>query len=154
MNPNLNNQQQFRLNKINEAKKCFLAEIREWESMSKYIASFDHFDKSLIVVTARSASIFIASFATVIGAPLGIASASFSFAFSMTTRIVEKKKKKHKAKKYDKRKKRKKNHNRIVMWATGKLNSIENKISEALIKNEISHEHFTALINEEKTVKN
>ena len=40
------------------------------------------------------------------------------------------------------------------MWATGKLNSIESKISEALIKNEISHEHFTALINEEKTVKN
>ena len=36
------------------------------------------------------------------------------------------------------------------MFATGKLNSIESKISEALISNEISHEDFIAIINEEK----
>ena len=45
----LNNQQQFRLNKINEIKDYFLAEIKERELMSKqlskYIASFDYFDK-------------------------------------------------------------------------------------------------------------
>ena len=29
MYPNLNDQQQFRLNKINEVKECFTAEIRE-----------------------------------------------------------------------------------------------------------------------------
>ena len=47
--PNLNYQQQFRLNKINEIKDYFLAEIKERELMSKrlskYIASFDYFDK-------------------------------------------------------------------------------------------------------------
>ena len=47
----LNDQQQFRLNKINEIKDYFVAEIRERELMSKkvdkYIASFDYFDKSL-----------------------------------------------------------------------------------------------------------
>ena len=47
----LNDQQQFRLNKINEIKYYFVAEIRERELMSKrlskYIASFDYFDKSL-----------------------------------------------------------------------------------------------------------
>ena len=36
------------------------------------------------------------------------------------------------------------------MLARSKLNSIESKISEALIKNEISHEDFTTVINEEK----
>ena len=46
--------------------------------LSKHIASFDYFDKSLIVLSAASDSISIASFATVIGAPVGIASASFS----------------------------------------------------------------------------
>ena len=36
------------------------------------------------------------------------------------------------------------------MLARSKLNSIENKISEALINNEISHENFMTIINEEK----
>ena len=36
------------------------------------------------------------------------------------------------------------------MLARSKLNSIESKISEALINNEISHEDFTTIINEEK----
>ena len=36
------------------------------------------------------------------------------------------------------------------MFARSKLNSIESKISEALIKNEISHEEFLTIINEEK----
>ena len=36
------------------------------------------------------------------------------------------------------------------MLATGKLNSIESKISEALINNEINHEGFMTIINEEK----
>ena len=48
--PNLNNQQQSRLNKTIEIKDYFIAEIKERELMnkrpSKYIASFDYFDKS------------------------------------------------------------------------------------------------------------
>ena len=58
--------------------------------LSNYIASFDYFDKSLIVLPATNGSISITSFGTVIGAPVGIASASFSFAFSVTTGIVKK----------------------------------------------------------------
>ena len=56
---NLNNQQ-FRLNKINEINNYFTAEIKERELMSKryskYIASFNYFDKSLIVLSATSGS--------------------------------------------------------------------------------------------------
>ena len=36
------------------------------------------------------------------------------------------------------------------MLARSKLNSIESKITESLINNEISHEDFMAIINEEK----
>ena len=71
---------QFRLNKINAIKDYFFAEIKERELMSKrlskYIASFDYFVKFLIVLLATSGSISIASFATVIRKPAGIASAS------------------------------------------------------------------------------
>ena len=81
---NLSNQE-FRLNKINEIKNYFIAEIKKRELMSKrlskYIASFDYFHKSLIVLSGTSGSISIASFATVIGTPIGIANASLSLAF-------------------------------------------------------------------------
>ena len=92
--PNLNDQQHFRLNKINEIEDYFVTEIKERELMSKrlskYIASFDSFNKSLIVLSATSGSISIASFATVIGTPVGIASASLSPTFSLPTGIVKK----------------------------------------------------------------
>ena len=35
-----NDQQQFRLNKINEVKDCFIAEIRERELMSKIMSTY------------------------------------------------------------------------------------------------------------------
>ena len=44
----------------------------------------------------------------------------------------------------------KKNRNKIVILARSKLNSIESKISEALINNELSHEDLITTINEEK----
>ena len=49
--------------------------------LSKYIASFDYFDNYLIILSATSGEISIASFSTVVGAPVGIASVSFSFTF-------------------------------------------------------------------------
>ena len=90
---NLNNQQ-FRLNKINEIKNYFIAEIKERELMSKrlikYIVSFDYFDKPLIVLLPTSGSSSIASFTTVTGTPIGIASASLSLTFSLFTGLVKK----------------------------------------------------------------
>ena len=54
LNSIASNEQSFRLNKINEIKDNFLAEIREREiiikNLSKYIASLDYFDKSLNVL--------------------------------------------------------------------------------------------------------
>ena len=56
--------------------------------LSKYIASFDYFDKSLIALSATRGSSSIASFATVIVTPVGIASASLSLAFSLSAGLV------------------------------------------------------------------
>ena len=144
---NISNEQQFRLNKINEIKDYFLAEIREREliskNISKYIASLDYFDKSLNVLSILSGSISIASFASVIGVPEGIIGAGCSFTFAITSGFVKRF--------FKEIRNKKKKHNKIVMLAKSKLNSIENKISKALMDNEISHEEFEKIINEEKT---
>ena len=93
LNANISNDQQFGLNKINEIKDYFIAEIRERELMSKnlgeYIASSEYLHKSLIVLLVATGSISIASFATAIGLPVGIISTSCSLAFSSTTGFVK-----------------------------------------------------------------
>ena len=58
--------------------------------ISKYIASIDCFDKSLISLSVTAARISIASFAIVIWAPVVIVSAIFSLAFSIFTGFVKK----------------------------------------------------------------
>ena len=73
---------------------------------------------------------------------MGIAGASFSLAFSMSTGIVKELQ--------ETTQNKKKTHNKSVMSAKSKLNSIESKITEALINNEIGHEDFMTIINEEK----
>ena len=74
-----------------------------------------------------------------------IASASLSLAFSLCTGLV---------KKLLKATRNKKNkHNKIVMLTRSKLNTIESKISEALINNQISHEDFITIINDERNYR-
>ena len=94
LNIPLNDQQHFRLNKIDEINDYYVAEIKEIDLMSKrlskYIDSFDCFDESLIALSITTGSISIASFATVIGARVRIASAIFSLAFSVCAGIVKK----------------------------------------------------------------
>ena len=48
---------------------------------------------------------------------------------------------------------KKKKHKKNVILARSKLNSIESKISKALINNEISHEDFITILNKEKNIK-
>ena len=112
--------------------------------LSKYVASFDYFDNSLIVLSVTTGRISIALFATVIREPVGMASASFSLAFLTYLGIVKK------LLKVTRNKEEK--QNKIAMLARSNLNSIESKISEALINNEISHECFMIIIGEEKKI--
>ena len=87
-------------------------------------------------------SISIASFATLIGVPVGLIGASCGLTFSITSGFVKKISKTIRNKK--------KKPNKITMLARSKLNSIESKISEALLNNKISHEDFMKILNEEK----
>ena len=116
----LSDQQHYMLNKINEIKDYFVAEIKEREliskRLSKYIAFCDYFDKYFIFLSATSGSTSIASFSTVIGAPVGIVSASLRLTFSLSTGIIKKLLKTTRNKK--------KKHNKIIMFARSKLNNI------------------------------
>ena len=93
---------------------------------------FDYIDKILIVLNATSCGVCIISSANVVAAPVGIASASFTLIFSLTTGIIKKllsitRKKKNK-------------HDKILMLAKSKLDSIEILVSQARFDMEISHE--------------
>ena len=99
----------------------------------------------MIVSSVTSGGVSIVSFATAIGAPIEIISANLSLAFSLCAALVKKLLKATRNKK--------KRHNKIVMLARSKLNSIESKISEALVSNHISHEDFLTIISEEKNYR-
>ena len=136
LSENISNEQQLRLNKINEIKDYLLAEIRDRELISKNlgksIASFEYFNKSLIFLSLVASSISIASFVSVIGAPAEIIGTSCGLTFSITSGFIKKFLKTIKIKK--------KKHNKIVRLARSKLNSLEGKISQVLKYNELSHE--------------
>ena len=112
------------------------------KKLSKYIAAFDYIEKIFIVLSTTSGGISIIFFTSVIGVPVGIASASFSLVFSLTTGIIKK------LLKITRNKKKK--HNKIVMLAKSKLNSIETLIYQALIDLEISRKEFRTIVNEKE----
>ena len=93
-NLNLSDQTKFRLPETNQIKDYFNSEIQEIKIMSKkqrkYIAAFDYFDKTLIVLSATVGGISIISFTIVIGVPAGLASARFTLIFSLTTEFIKK----------------------------------------------------------------
>ena len=49
---------------------------------------------------------------------------------------------------------KKKKHNKIVMLARSKLNSVESKISKALMDSDISHEDIGQLLMKKKNIDN
>ena len=132
------------LNKINEIDNYFQQEINQRKpcskKLSKYVAAFDYIEKILIALSATTGGVSICSFTSVVGAPVGIASASFTLFFSLTTGIVKKL--------LSITRNKKKKHDNILMQAKSKLNSIETLISQALMDMEISHEEFVAIFKE------
>ena len=108
--------------------------------MNKYVTIFDYKDKVLIISSATTGGISIISFRTAIGAPVGIASANFTLIFSLTTGIIKKL--------LDITRKKKKKHDKILMLAEKRFNSIETLISQALGDLDISHEEFIMILKE------
>ena len=100
---------------------------------------------TLIVLSATTRGVSICSFTSIDGALVGIASASFTLIFSLTTGIVKKL--------LNITRNKKKKHDKILMLAKSKLSSIETLVSQALIDMEISHEEFNAIIREKEKYK-
>ena len=90
----LTDQTKYRLNEITKIEHYFNQEINQRKScsktLSKYVVAFDQRDKILIVLSATSGGVSIISFTSVAGAPVGIASASFTLIFSLTIDIIKK----------------------------------------------------------------
>ena len=98
---NLSEQTKFRLDEISKIENYFVEEINQRKScsqkLSKYVTTFDYVDKILIVLSAATEGVSLISFASVIAAPVGIASASVTLIFSLTTGILNITRKKRKS---------------------------------------------------------
>ena len=90
----LSEQTKFRLDEISKIENYFIEEINQRKScskkLSKYVAVFDYIDKILIVLSATTGGVSICSFTSIVGAPVGITSASFTLIFSLTRGITKK----------------------------------------------------------------
>ena len=86
---NLFEQTKFLLDEISKIENYFIEEVNQRKSCSKklnkYVAVFDYIDQTLIVLSATSGGVSIISFTSIVGAPVGIASASHTLFFSLTT---------------------------------------------------------------------
>ena len=115
----------FRFDEINKIKDYLHAEIIERKDIvkkiSKYIVAFDYADKLFITLSASFGALSIASHGKVVGIPTGIAGASFTVIFTVTTGIVKIL--------LNITRKKKKNYNKIITLARNKLNVMANLIS-------------------------
>ena len=140
----LSDQTKFRLYEIKKIENYFINEINERESYSKklnkYVTIFDYIDKILIILSATTSGISIISFTSAIGTSVGIVSASLTLIFPLLTGIIKKL--------LNMTRKKKKKHDKILMLAESKFNSIETLISQALNDLDISHEEFLMILNE------
>ena len=132
----------YRLDEIYKIKEYFDNEIKGRKDiiikLNKYIVSFDYLDKIFITLSASFGTLSIASYASVVGIPTGITGACLALVFTIGTGISKSLLKLTK--------KRKKKHNKIIVLAKNKLNTIDTLLSSALNDSEISHEEFTNII--------
>ena len=140
----------YRLDEINKIRDYFNNEIKERKDinkkLNKYLVSFDYLDKIFIALSASFGTLSIASYASVVGTPAGIAVSSLTLIFTIGTDISKSLLKVTK--------KRKKKHNKIIALAKSKLSDIETLLSSALNDSKISHEEFTSIITEKNIYEN
>ena len=126
----------YRLNQIDKKKYYFNNEINERKDiikkLNKYIVGFDYLDKIFITLSESFGTLSIASYTSVVGIPAGITSASLTLVLTIGTGISKSLLKLTK--------KRKKKHNKIIVLAENKLNTIDTLLSNALNDSKISHE--------------
>ena len=86
-------QTKFQLDEISKIENYFIKETNQRKSCSvklnKYVTTFGYIDKILIVLSGKTGGVSIISFTSIIGAPVGIASAIFTLFFSVSTGITK-----------------------------------------------------------------
>ena len=97
-------------------------------------------------MSASFGTLSIASYASVVGTRAGIAGSFLTLIFTIGTGISKSLLKATK--------KRKKEHNKIIVLAKNKLNTIDTLLSSALNDSETSHEEFTNIITETNIYEN
>ena len=97
-------------------------------------------------MSASFGTLSIASYASVVGTPAGIAGSSLNLIYTIGTGISKSLLKVTK--------KRKKEHNKIIVLAKNKLNTIDTLLSSALNDSKISHEQFSNIITEANIYEN
>ena len=141
----LTNVNKYRLDEINKIRDYFNNEIKERKDIIKKF-SFDYLDKIFIALSASFGTLSIASCASVVDTPAGIAGSSLTLIFTIGTGISKSL--------LNVSKKRKKKHKKIIVLAKNKLNMIDTLLSSALNDSEISHEESTNIINEANIYEN
>ena len=140
----------YRLNEINKIIYYFNNEINDRKIMikklNKYIVSFDYLDKIFITLSASFGTLSIASHATIVGIPVGIAGSFLTLIFTISAGINKSL--------LQLTKKRKKKHNKIMALAKNKLNMIDTLLSSALNDSKISHEEFSNIFTEKNMYEN
>ena len=110
------------------------------------MVSFDYLDKIFIALSASFGTLSIASHATVVGIPVGIADASLTLIFTISTGVNKSL--------LRVTKKRKKKGNKIIALAKSKLITIDKLLSSALNDFKISHKEFSNIITEKNMSEN
>ena len=140
----LREQTKFRLSEIIRIENYYYKEINDEKSptknLDKYITIFNYIDEMLVILSATCSGVSIISFTTLVGAPVRIASASFTLIFSVAKGIMKIL--------LETTRNKKKMHDKIHMLAESKLNSIEKLVSKALSDMEISHKEFIIILDE------
>ena len=126
--------QEFRLKNIDETRNYFLEEIKQNKLMSKkhkkVCTALNYIECFLTLPSTITGCISISAFDSLLGIPIGITSSAIGLKICTITAGI---------KKYQSIiKKKEKKHDKIVLLAKSKLNSIEVLISKALIDSVIS----------------
>ena len=141
--PEKNISQEFKLKNIDETRNYLIEEINRNELMSKkhkkVCTTLNYIEHFLILASTITGCISISAFVSLLGIPIGITNSAIGLKICAITVGIKKFK--------SIIKKKKKKHDKIVLLAKSKLNSIEVLISKALIDSVISHDEFVLINN-------
>ena len=135
--------QEFRLKDVDETRNCFLKEMEQNELISKkdkkVCTTLNYIEGFLILAFTITRCTSISDFASLLLIPIGTTNYAIGLKICATTAGIKKYK--------SIVKERKMKHDKIVLIAKSKLNSIEVLVSKALIDSNIRHDEFVLINN-------